>query len=238
MKYPLMREQIIYYSYKYKGEYARIIKAIKDDEDYKSLGIDNCLTILDAEYPKELSLLHYPPLVIYYKGDLSLLKEDKVAIVGSRIASDYAKEATIKLTAKLNEQNLVIISGLALGIDAIAHFHAKRTIGILGSGIDYYYPRQNEKLIEECSKKHLILSEYPGLTPPLKHHFPIRNRMIAALGRELYVMQASVKSGTMTTVKHAIDLNRDVYALPYRIFDLEGEACNMLIQEGAQMIVL
>mgnify|MGYP003376399578 CR=1 FL=1 len=173
MKYPLKREQIIYYSYKYKGEYARIIKAIKDDEDYKRLDIHNCLTILDAEYPKELSLLHYPPLVIYYKGDLSLLKEGKAAIVGSRIAS--------------------------------------RTIGILGSGIDYYYPRQNEKLIKECSKKHLILSEYPGLTPPLKHHFPIRNRMIAALGRELYVMQASVKSGTMTTVKHAMDLNRDVY---------------------------
>ena len=74
MKYPLMREQIIYYSYKYKGEYARIIKAIKDDEDYKSLGIDNCLTILDAEYPKELSLLHYPPLVIYYKGGFVIIK--------------------------------------------------------------------------------------------------------------------------------------------------------------------
>ena len=232
----LIREQLIYYSLKYAGEYSLILKAINDNESYEVVECLNCLTILDELYPKAFLQLAYPPFVLYYKGDLSLLESSKVGIVGSRSACDYAIKATALVVEKLNDEGYTIVSGLTKGIDAIAHENAKKTIGILGSGIDYIYPLANKGLIERCFKEQLVLSEYPAMTKPLKHHFPIRNRLIAALSDEIYVMQASIKSGTMTTVNQAMDLNRSIHALPYEIFDKQGEACNMLIQEGASLI--
>ena len=231
------REQLIYYSLKYQGEYAAILKALKEDETYGMIPNIDCITMLDEEYPAVFWQLAYPPFVLYYKGRLELLSNVASAVIGSRNYEEYAANATRKLIKRLNCQGRVIVSGLALGIDIIAQKAAKDTIGILGSGIDNPYPLANASFIKECFQKQLVLSEYPGKALPLKHHFPIRNRLIAALAKEIYVMQATRKSGTMTTVSQAMDLNRDIYALPYPVFDKAGLACNELISEGAGMII-
>lgn len=231
-----MREHLIAYSLKYHGDYFKIKNAISNKEVIEPVYLENCITILDEDYPKEFFELKEKPFVLYYYGDLSLLKEEKVAIVGSRNPSDYAKMATKDLAQSLKKE--VIVSGLAKGIDGIAHFNAKRTIGILGCGIDRIYPNENKELIEYCKKYQLVLSEYPKDVMPYAKHFPFRNRLIIALSKRVYVMQASFKSGTMTSINRALELNRDVYALPYRIYDDCGEVCNQLIQEGAMMISL
>ena len=129
---------------------------------------------------------------------------------------------------------------MAKGIDAQAHKSALtgKTIAVLGCGIDYIYPKVNTDLYRLLSKNQLILSEYPGRVLPLAYRFPIRNRIIAGLSESLYVMQASLKSGTLITVNEMLNLNRDVYALPYNIFDMNGIGTNHLINEGANMILL
>lgn len=228
------RDRLIGYAYKYSGDYFKIVKAINNNEDVEKVNDNNCLTILDSLYPKELLDLRFPPLVLFYKGDLSLLNKDKIAIVGSRICCEYA----LKATECLVEKNLdkVIVSGLAKGIDAKAHKEAIYSIGVLGCGIDYIYPYENKELFNKLINKGLILSEYPGLTKPLSYHFPFRNRIIAALSNTVYVMQSSEKSGTVTTINEALELQKDVKVLPFSVFDKEGEYNNKLINDGALLI--
>ena len=132
----------------------------------------------------------------------------------------------------------VIISGLAKGIDACAHENASETIGILGCGIDYIYPFCNYDLIRRVEKQGLILSEYPGMSKPYAYHFPFRNRIIAALSERVYVMQSAKKSGTMTTVNEALHLGKAVSVLPYDLFAEEGRQNNLLIYEGADPITI
>ena len=228
------RQKLINYSYMYNGEYMDIIHAIKNKEKCEDIKIDNCITIFDDLYPKEFLDLKFPPLVLYYKGNLNLLKEDKIGIVGSRLACDYALQAT-KLLVKKNLDK-TIVSGLALGIDACAHLNACKTIGILGCGIDYIYPKANYNLYKQLEENGLILSEYPGLTKPLGYHFPFRNRLIASLSNCVYIMQSTINSGTMTTINEALELGKDIKVLPYDIFNQFGENNNRLILEGANII--
>lgn len=228
------REKLISYSFYYLGEYDKIIKAIKKNEEIPLVNVNNAITIFDDIYPKELFNLKYPPLVLYYKGNLDLLNQDAIAIVGSRNPCTYALNATKALAMKNNDK--VIVSGLAKGIDAMAHEYATKTIGILGCGIDYIYPRCNYELIKRLEKQGLILSEYPGMSKPLGYHFPFRNRLIACLSSKTYVMQSTLKSGTMTTVAESLELGRDVKVLPYDIFNECGSNNNHLIYEGANII--
>lgn len=228
------RNLLIDYSYNFAGEYDRIIKAIKNNEEVKHVEIANCFTIFDECYPKSLLDLKYPPLVIYYKGNLDLLKGDAIGIVGSRIACKYALEATRRLVEKNFDK--VIISGLAKGIDYQAHLYANSTIGVLGCGIDYIYPLCNYDLIKRVEQNGLILSEYPSMSKPLGYHFPFRNRIIAALANKIYIMQSTSKSGTMTTINEALELGKQICVLPYDIFDLNGIQNNTLIYEGATPI--
>lgn len=230
------REKLIAYSFYYGGEYDRIEKAIADDEPYKDVKIENVLTILDDDYPKKLRDLERAPYVLYYKGDLSLLEKEAIAIVGSRNPCEYALKATAALVKGNNDK--VIISGLAKGIDACAHENASETIGILGCGIDYIYPFCNYDLIRRVEKQGLILSEYPGMSKPYAYHFPFRNRIIAALSERVYVMQSAKKSGTMTTVNEALHLGKAVSVLPYDLFAEEGRQNNLLIYEGADPITI
>ena len=225
------RETLISYSFYCNGEYDRLCRMIARNEKVELKQIDNVLTYLDDDYPQKLSQLSEPPLVLYYKGDLSLLKQPAIAIVGSRQAGDYALEATRRLA--LHYQDKVIISGLAKGIDACAHQNAAKTIGILGCGIDYYYPYVNKQLIDKVAAEGLILSEYPGLCKPLAYHFPFRNRIISALADTVYIMQSSRKSGTMSTLNEALNLGKEVRVLPYGLFDELGSNNNLLIYEGA-----
>ena len=230
------REKLISYSFYYGGEYGQIEKAIAEDEPYRECKVENALTILDEDYPKKLRDLEKAPYVLYYKGDLSLLRQEAIGVVGSRNPCDYALQATRKLVKANNDK--VIISGLAKGIDACAHENALKTIGVLGCGIDYIYPFCNYDLIRKVEKTGLILSEYPGLSKPYGYHFPFRNRIIAALSERVYVMQSAKKSGTMTTVNEALHLGKAVSVLPYDLFAEEGRQNNLLIYEGADPIMI
>lgn len=229
------RDKLISLAIKYQGDYNLIKKAIINKEVVNELSTNNCLTIFDDEYPIELFNLESPPFVLFYKGDITLLKERKIGIVGSRAASDYALRATAKFVEKVKNEN-VIVSGLARGVDACAHKHALKTIGVLGCGIDYVYPKENVDLYKSIIKNGLLISEYPDMTIPKGYHFPFRNRIIAALSKEIIVMEAQNKSGTLTTINEALTLGKEVKVLPFSVFDEDGKFNNHLIQEGAGIL--
>lgn len=228
------REVLIALSLKYEGNYFKIKEAINNNEEIEEKEYANCITIFDELYPKPLLKLKQPPYVLYFKGDINLLKEESIGVVGSRIACDYARKATKELVNYYEDK--VIISGLAKGIDGIAHKYANKTIGVLGCGIDYIYPYENIELFIKLEKSGLIISEYPGIVKPYGYHFPFRNRIIAALSDRLYVMQSSEKSGTVTTINEALELNKDVKVLPYDIHNKCGYYNNKLINDGALLI--
>jgi DNA processing protein len=232
------RNTLIAYSLKYEGDPYRIARAIKNNESIKIPSfLPQCVCLLDDAYPTLFRGLRHPPFVIYYHGDLDLLKRPSLGVVGSRDASLEAMNITSRIVSTL-AQKYVIISGMARGIDACAH-HASLstgTIAVLGSGIDMPYPASNLDLYNQIKKQGLILSEYPGQTRPLKHHFPYRNRLIACASQGLVVTQAKCKSGTMLTVKEALELGREVYVVPYPFDSIEGSGCNLLIQQGATIL--
>lgn len=232
MEYRYMdRKKLISYSYFYEGDYNKIVKAIKTDKEVAEVEIDNCITVFDKEYPKRLLNLKYPPFVLYYKGDLSLLNKDSIAVVGSRLPCEYSLRATKGLS--IHYADKVIVSGLAKGIDACAHQYANKTIGVLGCGIDYIYPICNKDLFLQIERNGLIISEYPDLVRPLAYHFPFRNRIIAGLCSSMYIMESKANSGTMTSVNEALELGVDVKVLPYDIFNEHGYNNNHLLAEGA-----
>ena len=236
-----MRKRVLYYAIKYSGDYNNIKRAIENNEYYKIVKTNSkYLTIYDQPYPNSLLQLKRPPFILFYKGDISLLNYPAVSIVGSRKMTFYGSKYTKVLTQKLKKDR-VIVSGMAAGIDAVAHLEAVtkgKTIAVLGCGINYIYPKSNTNLYNNLSLNHLIVSEYPDTLPPKPYFFPFRNRIIAALGESVYVMQASLRSGTMLTVNEALELNKSIYVLPYRIDDSEGFGCNYLIQQGANVILI
>lgn len=232
------REQLIAYAVEHDGEFHAIKKAIQSKQKYSIVKNIKAITILDQDYPKELLALHQPPYVLFYKGDVKLLSKPKVAVVGSRTPSEYAASMTQKLVAALPTE-YVVVSGLAKGIDGIAHhssFARHKTIGVLGCGIHRVYPYQNKPYFEWMQQHHLIISEYPNLATPYPHRFIARNRIIASLSNPLYVMSAASRSGTLITVDYALSLNKDVVVLPHPIGVTSGEGCNQLIASGALML--
>jgi len=230
------RDDLIKCSIFYDGDYNKIKNAFVNNEIIESNKIvDNAITILDENYPANFLQLKDPPFVLYYKGNLELLKRDCIAVVGSRMACEYALQATKGLV--MNNNDKVIVSGLAKGIDAMAHRYASKTIGILGCGIDYKYPYCNYDLIKKVEKEGLLLSEYPFLSKPYPYRFPFRNRLIAALASKIYIMQSKLNSGTMTTINQGLELGREIKVLPYSIFDENGINNNNLIYEGADLIL-
>lgn len=236
----MTKDQLVAYSLKYKGETQDIRKALAYNEPYEPiLDLPRVITILDEAYPDTLRSLAEPPYVLYYKGDLSLLTKEAVSVVGSRQPISYAIDQTKRIVHLLSK-SYIIVSGLAKGIDAISHQEALKentTIAVLGCGIDRVYPLENGELYQSIEDKGLILSEYPRDTQAMKHHFPHRNRIVAALGKAVVVIQADLKSGSMITVNEALNLGKDVYTIPYDLTRLEGQGCNLLIQSGANMIL-
>jgi len=232
-------EQLLAYSLKYEGDYASINSAILTNEPYvQTMYKGFYFTILDDIYPKSLKYLKNPPFVLYYRGNIKLLEDECVSVIGSREAIEYAKKWTILLVKELTQNN-TIVSGLAKGIDGLAHRVALeygKTIAVLGSGIDVIYPKSNTDLYHQVSKLGLILSEYPEGTQVRKHQFVMRNRIIAGLGKCLFVMQSNLKSGSMITVNYALDCGKDVYCLPFNCDQDEGAGNNFLIQQGANIL--
>ena len=229
------REELIALSLKYDGDYFKIVEAIKKQEPIKGINIENCITIFDDDYPRGLLDLKYPPLVLFYKGNRSLINDNSIiGIVGSRKPSSYSLKAVEHIVDKRKDN--IYISGLALGIDAKVHDYSNKSIGVLGCGIDYIYPGANRFLYEKLKNNGLIISEYPGKVKPLGYHFPFRNRIIAALSNEVNIMELSERSGTMTTVNEALELGKEIKVLPFSIFSDPNIYNNKLINEGASII--
>lgn len=197
------------------------------------------LSILDDSYPLALKQIYNPPVLLFYQGDLTLLDMPKIGIVGSRKASDLGVRSVQKIVKELGNR-FVIVSGLARGIDTAAHMASLKaggkTIAVIGSGLDVTYPKENYQLQDYLSTNQLVLSEYPPGTPPLKHHFPERNRIIAGLCQGLVVAEAKIRSGSLITCERALEEGRDVFAIPGSILDGQSDGCHQLIREGAKCI--
>ena len=232
-------KQLLAYSIKYEGDYASIHKACMNNEPYIPVQEEGFyFTIYDNIYPEALKVLKNPPYVLYYRGNIDLLNRESVSVIGSRNALSYSIRWTEKLVRELSKR-YVIVSGLAKGIDGLAHQIAMEngsTIAILGCGIDVIYPKTNKDLYNQIKMNGLILSEYPGKTEVRKHQFVMRNRIIAGLGQSLYVMQSNLKSGSMITVNVALDCGKDITCLPFNCDQIEGEGNNFLIQQGANIL--
>lgn len=231
-----MRETIHALAHRYHGEWEAMTEALRRGEKPPAIpGDEQFVTWADPHYPARLRQLRFPPWILFYRGNLSLVSCPSVGIVGSRKAVARGLQATEQVCLRLREK--VVVSGLAAGIDGCAHRSALRsggrTIGIAGCGLKRPYPLSNRDLYEPQSCRQLILSEYPGFTAPLRHHFPWRNRLIAALSDCVLVMQATCRSGTMLTVNEALELGKPVYCLPYPDQDPAGAGCNLLLCEGA-----
>ncbi len=195
------------------------------------------LTWDDPDYPTNLGQIPLPPPVIYVRG--SLLPEDEwaVAIVGTRRASAYGREVAHHLATELAANGVTVVSGLALGIDAVAHQAALdangRTLAVLGSGVDQIYPAKNRKLGLQIAEQGALISEYPLGTRPEAGNFPPRNRIISGLSHSVIVVEAGQRSGALITARFAAEQGRDVFAVPGSILHPSSAGCNALIQEGA-----
>lgn len=235
-----IRERILTAAIVHHGEWEAIARTLRDNLPLPFVKL-NCqaVTIADAAYPDSLRQLRFPPWVLFYNGRLELLDRLGIGIVGSRSACQRGLVMTAECCRELRDE--IIVSGLAKGIDACAHRTClklgMKTVGIAGCGLDRPYPAVNRSLYEQMGKQQLILSEYPPGTPPLRHHFPWRNRLIAALSRQLLVMQADYRSGTMSTVNEALELGREVWCVPYPEGETEGRGCNLLIEQGARSLI-
>lgn len=196
------------------------------------------LFVNDADYPQRLkrSDCDDTPILLYYKGNADLNCSKTLSIVGSRKATDYGRSATEQLVKELSSENMLIVSGLAYGIDSASHQAALNnglpTVGVLGHGLNLIYPAQNRNLAKEMIANGGLLTEFPSNTKLDPGLFPARNRIIAALSDVVVVMESAKKGGALITAEIANSYNRDVFALPGRINDTYSEGCNMLIRSN------
>ncbi len=194
----------------------------------------------DEGYPERLGHLVDPPPVLFARGRLELLGRPSVTIVGSRRSTAYGRRSAEALAAQMALRRITVVSGLALGIDGASHRGALEvggdTIAVLGSGIDLIQPASHRRLGERIAREGLLLSEFLPGEPARAHHFPRRNRILAALSSAVVVVEAAEKSGALITVEHALDLGRDVYAVPGALDAPQSRGCNVLIRQGAQVI--
>ena len=201
------------------------------------------ISIKDKQYPEELRKIDNPPLNLFYKGNLPQTKSRGFAIVGSRKYSFYGKQITLKIGSDLAEAGLIIISGLAPGIDTFAHLAAVRknkpTIAVLGTGIDEksIYPKSNIELSRQIIKTGgCLISEYPPGTPGNQTNFPERNRIVSGLSLGVLVVEAQQKSGTLITARWAKKQKKKIFAVPGQIYSLNSKGCHYLIKNGAKLV--
>ncbi|MBQ0043134.1 MAG: DNA-processing protein DprA [Lachnospiraceae bacterium] len=196
-----------------------------------------CVSKYDDEYPQMLHKIQIPPVNLYVMGSLPCEFKPSVGIVGARLCSDYGRLVARRYGEHMALEGIQVISGLAMGVDGIAQ---KATIeaggtsyGILGCGVDYCYPPENQKLYEMIIENGGIISEYPPGVPPRSGLFPLRNRIISGLSDALLVVEAREKSGTLITVDRALEQGKEVFAIPGKVIDRLSSGCNRLISQGA-----
>lgn len=199
------------------------------------------LTIVDDEYPPQLRETSCPPLVLFYAGRLELLRSPLLAIVGARDMSAYGETVLRGLVPPIAKRQIAVVSGLAKGVDGMSHrlamVNGGPTIGVVGCGIDRTYPPENHQLKDMVAKQGLVLSEYGRGEPPLAHHFPERNRIIAGLASVVVVVEAKKRSGSLITAAIGLEENRTICAVPGRIDTIRSMGCNELIAAGAKPIL-
>jgi DNA processing protein len=199
------------------------------------------ITIWDKEYPALLKKIYDPPLIIYIKGKLAESDNFSIAIVGTRLPTNYGKIQAEKIASELSAQNITIISGMARGIDSTAHTVALknggRTIAVIGSGMDVIYPPENKKLFDEIAEKGAVISEFKPGTKPDAQNFPRRNRIISGLSLGCIVIETGVNGGAMQTASLALDQGREVFAVPGNLGIRQSEGTNLLIQKGEAKLI-
>lgn len=198
------------------------------------------VSFFSERYPESLKNIAQPPLALFYEGNIDFLEYPSIAMVGARLATPYASQVLYQLIPKLVLENLVIVSGLAKGVDRLSHELAilagGKTIGVIGCGLDRCYPKEVSDLFQEMKQKQLVLSEYPLGTPIKKHHFPMRNRIIAGLTQGTCVIEAKERSGSLITAQLALDNGKEVFAIPGEILSGQSSGCHRLIQDGAKCV--
>jgi len=200
------------------------------------------LFLTDKNYPKRLLNCYDSPTLLFYKGDADLNASKVVAIVGTRNHTEYGKQQTEKLVKELASQNVLVVSGMAFGIDAIAHKTAFKndlaTVGVLGHGLDQIYPPDHSNLAKEMLKHGGgLLTEFRSNTQPDKHNFPTRNRIVAGMSDATIVIETGEKGGSMITAELANGYNKDVFALPGRVNDHKSAGCNFLIRNNKAILL-
>ncbi len=200
------------------------------------------LTIYDDNYPERLRQLYDAPVLLWFKGDPGLLNSNGIAVVGTRRPTVYGKRITEKFTGDLVQHGLTIISGLAYGVDTIAHGSCVRaggrTVAVLGSGIDWIYPSSNKGLARDIIENDgLIITEFPPGTKPDASNFPERNRIVSGLSLGVLVIETGIKGGSMITARLALDQNREVFVVPHDLDNENGSGCNALIKKGTGKLV-
>jgi DNA processing protein len=200
------------------------------------------LFITDSEYPQRLLNCYDPPTLLFYKGSANLNSPKIVSIIGTRTHTDYSKKMTDELIEELSAQNILIVSGMAYGVDAMAHKAALKnnspTVGVLGHGLDQIYPPDHSNLAKDMVKNGGgLLTEFRSQTNPDKHNFPTRNRIVAGMSDATIVIESGIKGGSMVTAELANGYNKDVFAFPGKVTDNKSAGCNYLIKSNKAMLL-
>lgn len=221
----------------YRPEESEIVK---DIETMKRLDV-KLLTFNGEDYPEPLKHIHNPPAMLFIRGRITSSDDRSVAVVGMRNPSRYGLEMTETISKGLAQEGFTLVSGLARGVDTACHRAALkydgRTIGVLGCGIDVVYPRENRVLIEEIVQRNsAIITEFRPGTSPHANNFPGRNRIVSGLSKGVLVVEASDRSGSLITAEHALDQNRDVFAVPGNVLSVRSKGPHKLIKQGAGLV--
>jgi DNA processing protein len=195
----------------------------------------------EPEYPQRLLEIYDPPPLLYVRGDVSLLNRHSISMVGTRRPTPYGNQIAERLGHDLAERGLVIVSGMARGIDSLAHQGACRAtngamIGVLGTGVDVIYPKENKKLFSEVEKRGTLISEFPLGTHPAPENFPIRNRVVAGMALGVLVIQGAQYSGSLITARLGMEFGREVYGVPGNVTVDVSFAPNQMIKQGAKLV--
>ena len=225
-------------SVRIRGE---IEKSVEDELKKLEKLEGKIITIWDKEYPSLLKKIYDPPLLFYLLGELTENDQYSVAIVGTRQPTNYGKVQAERISMELSKQGITIVSGMARGIDSIAHNSAikfgGRTIAVVGSGLDVIYPPENRKLFEKIVEAGVVISEYPLGTKPDAQNFPKRNRLISGLCLGVIIIETGITGGAMQTAAFALDQNREVFALPGNVGVRQSEGTNLLIQKSEAELI-
>jgi DNA processing protein len=198
-----------------------------------------CVDLFDKNYPLPLREIANPPLLLYIKGDIGVFDDKMFAIVGSRLATRYGSAMAEFFSYQLAALGLVVVSGLARGIDTAAHkkaIVAGKSIAVLGSGLCDIYPKENRALAANIEKRGAVISEFPMFSSPQKENFPRRNRIVSGLSEGVLVVEAAARSGALITARMAIEQNREVFVLPGNINSPTSKGSNGLLKDGAKPV--